>query len=307
MAEPAAHAAEDAVGERHQRDEGEHHRAHRHGELQPGLRALGGGHDQVGGAFLVVVLVDRLDHRRARQGLAVQVALVDLLAGESRAWIGHDDLGHQDAARGRHEGRGDEVVDADAHAGVGREDRARHAGHAHGHHAEQLRGRQPGEVGADYQGRLGLADEDVRGRAEALDLADPGELLEPAADPADHQLHHAEVVEDRDQRGEEDDHRQRRDREAGAADLGLGERAEQELDPGVGEAEQLADAVCGAVERGPAGRHIEHQPGQPGLQGEGRADHAQADRAAIGGEDDGDDQDERHAEQAEENMHGRRC
>src|SRR3546814_5302966 len=44
-------------------------------------------------------------------------------------------------------------------------------------------------------------------------------LLDRAADPAHHLLHDAQMVEDRHQAGEEDDHRQRRDGEAGAADL----------------------------------------------------------------------------------------
>ena len=46
--------AEQAVGERDQRDEGQHHRADRDRQLDAGLRALRGGHDDVGGplAFL---------------------------------------------------------------------------------------------------------------------------------------------------------------------------------------------------------------------------------------------------------------
>ena len=53
-ADQVAEAAEQAVGERDQGDEGEHHRADRDRELDAGLRALRGGHDDVGGlhAFL---------------------------------------------------------------------------------------------------------------------------------------------------------------------------------------------------------------------------------------------------------------
>ena len=49
-----AEAAEQPVGERHQGDEREHHRADRDGELDAGLGALRRGHDDVGGlhAFL---------------------------------------------------------------------------------------------------------------------------------------------------------------------------------------------------------------------------------------------------------------
>jgi hypothetical protein len=42
-----------AVGQRHQRHEGQHHRADRDRQLHAGLRALAGGHDDVGGRFLV--------------------------------------------------------------------------------------------------------------------------------------------------------------------------------------------------------------------------------------------------------------
>ena len=48
LAEPAADPAEHAVGQRHQRDEGQHHRADRDRQLDAGLRALRRGHDDVG-------------------------------------------------------------------------------------------------------------------------------------------------------------------------------------------------------------------------------------------------------------------
>ena len=47
-ADHVAEPAEQAVGERDQRDERQHHRADGDGQLDAGLRALGGGHDDVG-------------------------------------------------------------------------------------------------------------------------------------------------------------------------------------------------------------------------------------------------------------------
>ena len=61
IAEPAADPAEQPVGERDERDEGEHHCADRDRQLDAGLRALRGGHDDVGGPFLVVARLGELD------------------------------------------------------------------------------------------------------------------------------------------------------------------------------------------------------------------------------------------------------
>jgi len=85
---------------------------------------------------------------------------------------------------------------------------------------------QRSEIRPDSQGRFALPDEDVGGGAQRLDPADPGDPFEAATDPADHQLHDAEVVKDRDQRGEEHDRGQRRDGKAVATDGGIGKRAE---------------------------------------------------------------------------------
>src|SRR3546814_18354392 len=67
-------------------------------------------------------------------------------------------------------------------------------------------------------------------------------LLDRAADPFDDELHDAQIIEDRDQRGEKDDHGQRRDREAVRAHFGRGERAEDEIGAGLRIAEPIRDA-----------------------------------------------------------------
>ena len=71
--------------------------------------------------------------------------------------------------------------------------------------------------------------------------------------------------------------------------------------------EQLRHGVRRAIERRAPGGDIEHQPGKAGLETERRPHHPRADRAPVGREQDRDEQDERHAEQAEENVHGPRC
>src|SRR3546814_19869935 len=64
------------------------------------------------------------------------------------------------------------------------------------------------------------------------------DFLDRAADPFDHQLHDAEIIEDRDQRGEENEHRKRGDLEAVRAHFGRSERAEDEIGASLGIAEQ---------------------------------------------------------------------
>ena len=114
------------------------------------------------------------------------------------------------------------------------------------HHREQARRGQRGEIGPDDQRRFGLADEDVRRGGERFDPADPGHPADRAADPAHDPLHDPEIIEDRDQAREEDDHRQSGDRE------GVGERVrvarpEQEFGALGGIAEQVGDAGRQAI------------------------------------------------------------
>ena len=120
-------------------------------------------------------------------------------------------------------------------------------------------GREVGEIGLDHQRAFRLADEDVGRRAQRFDAGDAGHQPDRAADPFDDQLHDAEIIEDRDQRGEEDDHRQGRDREAVGADLGRGERAEDEVGAGLGVAEQVGDAARHRADHALAPGRAEHQ------------------------------------------------
>src|SRR5438132_788606 len=83
-------------------------------------------------------------------------------------------------------------------------------------------------IGAHDQRRFRLTDKDVGHRTQRFDLADSGDPADPAADPADDPLHDPEVVEDRDEAREEDDHRQNGDREDLIA-IQSGEIPKQEL------------------------------------------------------------------------------
>ena len=150
VAEHAANAAQYAVGQRHQRDEGQHHRADRDGEFHAGLRPLRGGHDDVCGLFLVMA-GDR--HGFARRSFGQQggrpcpadpgfgqmnVPLIaqGQFALHRKPHVRHHDLGHQQSAGRGHEAGGEEIVDLDPHGCVSGEDRAGNACHAAGHHRE---------------------------------------------------------------------------------------------------------------------------------------------------------------------------
>ena len=68
----------------------------------------------------------------------------------------------------------------------------------------------------------------------------------------------------------------------------VGGRAEQEFGALAGIAEQIGDAVRHRLDHRAAPAGAEHEQGDHRLQRERRADHAQADRPAVGREQDGD-------------------
>ena len=187
---------------------------------------------------------------------------------------------------------------------VGGEDGPRDPRHSDRHHREQLRRGQRRDVGSDGQRRFRLADEDVGGRAERFDPADPGHPADRASDPADDALHDSEMVEDGDQRSEEDDDRKRGDGK------GVGERIararpEQEFRPLGRIAEEVGDAVRHALDGRAAPAGPDHQPGDRRLQRESGGDHAKPDRLAVRRQQPGEAQDRGNSEDAEELIHGK--
>jgi hypothetical protein len=130
----------------------------------------------------------------------------------------------------------------------------------------------------------------------------PVTFLQPAADPADHILHHAEIIEDRDEGGEEDDDGQRLNREILPQRIG-GKPAEEEFGAFIGIAQQVGYASRRALQNPVAPRHIEHQRSQPRLQRKGRQHDARADRLAVGGQQEGDRKDQHHSGKAHQDLH----
>ena len=107
--------------------------------------------------------------------------------------VGHDDLGHQDAAGSGHEGCGEKIgqIGLAQQARVSGEDGAGHARHADGHHREQAGRGQSGEVWADDERGFRLADEDVGRGTQRFHAADARDPADRSADPAHDPLHDA--------------------------------------------------------------------------------------------------------------------
>ena len=126
------------------------------------------------------------------------------------------------------------------------------------------------------------------------------------------QLHHAVVVEDREQRRDEDDRRQHLEGEddavarafraeravhRAAPDAAVAQRAEHERGADAGKAEQLVDAGAKRLEDPLPDRRLEHDQREHDLQPRPQRDGRPVDRAAVVRERDRDRQDDERAEQ----------
>ena len=110
LPKPAANATQYAIGERNKGDEGQYHCANGDRQLNAGLRALRGGHDDIGGLFFAVVIYGHWLIIGMRVGQC-RVAFTD----RHRRDVRHHQLGHQYAAGSRHECGGKQIINADAH------------------------------------------------------------------------------------------------------------------------------------------------------------------------------------------------
>ena len=88
------------------------------------------------------------------------------------------DRGRRAQHRGDHEMRGGVRDHRAEHGGVEHQHGAGDAGHAAGHHDEQLAAREPREIGPDEQRRLDHADEDVGGGRKPDRAADAERALQ---------------------------------------------------------------------------------------------------------------------------------
>ena len=172
--------------------------------------------------------------------------------------LGHDHAAEVERGGRVHHRRGEQVGQRRAEQRVADQRRARDRREPRRHHHEQLRARELVQVGLDHQRRLGLAEEDDRGGVDRLDLGRVHQPRDRAADDLHEPLDHAQVEQQPDERAQEDDHGQHLQREDRRLLVGH-QRAEEEVDAGVGVVDQRLDLAGDEVERVLADRPAQHE------------------------------------------------
>ena len=213
-------------------------------------------------------------------------------------------LRHVERSRGVHHAGGEQIGQRRPEQRVAHQRRPGDGREAGGHDREQLGAREPAEVGLDQQRRLGLAQEDHRRGVQRLDLRRPQEPEDRPADDVHDPLDHAQVVQEPDERAEEDDHRQHLEREDRRLAL-RHQLAEEELDALGRVADQGVDLAGDEVERVLAHRPAQDEEREPGLQGEADGDRAPRDAAPAVGRQERHRQDHDDAQQPPQVAHGR--
>src|ERR1019366_4647383 len=118
----------------------------------------------------------------------------------------YEDLGQHDGSRRGHDHRGKQVAGFhEADADVGRHYGARNVRHAAGHDGKQFGLGHAREKGLDGERSFRLAHEDAGRHVQRLRAADTHHFLHGDGHDFDHALHEAQVVQNREERGDEDD------------------------------------------------------------------------------------------------------
>ncbi len=202
----------------------------------------------------------------------------------------HNHLGQIDGGRSGHGHRGQHVLGADPGADVGAQDGPRHRGHACGHHRHQLGLGELVQVGSDGERRLGLAHED-RGRGvQRLGPARAHQAGHHLGQRPDDGLHDAVVIENGEERRDEDDGGQHLEGEVeGILRGGLrSQLPEQEPRTFFGKSQQAVHSPGEERDGFPAEGCLQHQYRQAELQPEAPKDGSQPDGPPVGGEQHGD-------------------
>jgi hypothetical protein len=215
-------------------------------------------------------------------------------AGVRRTQFRHHDQADQDRRR-----RAEHRADDDMPGGVGNcrrqygriehEHRAGDAGHAAGHHHEHFGARELGEIRADEERRLDLANEDVGRGREPDRAADVERALERMGEAAHDRRHDAPVEE---KRGDDAHHQHDGERLEGETEFRSGrlelERqrpaadvAEHERGAGLGRRRDRSDSVVDPHEGVFDLRHLEEEECE--REGDGKPDRSlpPGDRAAV--------------------------
>ncbi len=129
----------------------------------------------------------------------------DRTGGGGLFGLGDEHLGDENGAGGGHDDGGEKVLRVDAEADVGSHDAAGDVGHAGGHDGHQLGAGGSVEEGPDGERGLGLSHEDGGGDVGGFGSAGAHGALHDPGDDANDLLHEADVVEQGEERGDEDD------------------------------------------------------------------------------------------------------
>ena len=143
--------------------------------------------------------------RRARWHRSMPSAVLTVPSVSGFLGLGHQQLRQQDRAGRGHDHRRQDMPRLDSERDVRGHHAPRDVSHARRHDRQQLRSSEPGQIGADRERRLGLAQEE-RGRHVRATrprwCPSPGHHNgETAHDP----LHHTQVIEHGEQGRDEDD------------------------------------------------------------------------------------------------------
>src|SRR5258706_632213 len=173
--------------------------------------------------------------------------------------------------------------------------------HARGHHRHELRAGHARQERPNRERRLGLSHEDRRRDVEAFRAARTHDLVHRDRKRLHHDLHDAEVVHDREQRGDEDDGRHDLEREYDAeARVLFPDLTEHKLRAGVGKTQDLCYGRAEPAEDLLADGNPKHKDREKQLQPDPPGDDTPADRTPVPRERDAHAADQDEAEDSRE-------
>src|SRR5260370_28994617 len=162
---------------------------------------------------------------------------------------------------------------------------ARDVGHADSHDADQVGLSKLREKRPDSKRSFSLPHEDAGGDVEGLRTARAHDTGHNPGSDADDELHHPEVIEDREERGNEYDGWQDLEgKDEAQGRISLTKLTENESRANVGKTQEFRCVLAGLLEEPASGVRAQHKEAKDQLKSETPGDGLELDRAAVGGE-----------------------
>ena len=146
------------------------------------------------------------------------------------------------------------------HADIGGQHTTGNGGKSPHHHCIEFRHRHRGNIGPDHQRRLGLPDKDIGRRRECLGARCPQGVFHQHGKHLNKPLDQPEMVENRHQRGKEDDRRQDLEGEKEVTVIRTKNHLRAAVNKIQGDIEELANLAKQPVTR--SGLHDQHGEGK---------------------------------------------